>query len=246
MNTNFYSSLAALSCVYCGYRFSQLYSAGDSFNDFDFTTNFKSYLDLSYTWLVFLIISGIALLIVLLLLCFMRTRIKIAIELIEEASIAVGHMISTLFFPLVPFVLEVMLIAWFILVGAFLASSNVKEHHVNINGKESACTLENSTILKDGQKCWNESQTFSCLEAGTTAECQFYKYGPTTEATIMQVRKVACTSLINVASFLNRFTTCLDSFGAFSFWKLLTRWSLRELLRLGIGPWTRETPPNCP
>jgi choline transporter-like protein 2/4/5 len=39
------------------------------------------------------------------MLIFFRTRIKIAIELIEEASIAVGDMMSTLFFPIIPFAL---------------------------------------------------------------------------------------------------------------------------------------------
>jgi choline transporter-like protein 2/4/5 len=48
--------------------------------------------------------------IILVLLIFFRTRIKIAIELIEEASIAVGDMMSTLFFPIIPFVLVIYLL----------------------------------------------------------------------------------------------------------------------------------------
>ena len=44
----------------------------------------------------------------------------IAIELIEEAAIAVGHMMSTLFFPVVPFLMEVVFVIWFIVVAAFL------------------------------------------------------------------------------------------------------------------------------
>jgi choline transporter-like protein 2/4/5 len=57
-----------------------------------------------------LIASGILLVIILVLLIFFRTRIKIAIELIEEASIAVGDMMSTLFFPIIPFVLVIYLL----------------------------------------------------------------------------------------------------------------------------------------
>ena len=91
---------------------------------FELTTDFGSYLELSQTWMIFLIISGITLLIILLLLCFMFTRIKIAIELIEEGSIAVGHMMSTLFFPFIPFVMEVIFVAWFFTVAAFLSSWN--------------------------------------------------------------------------------------------------------------------------
>ena len=54
----------------------------------------------------------------------MFSRIKIAIELIEEASIAVGDMMSTLFFPIVPFILEVIFVGWFLTVAAFLSSWN--------------------------------------------------------------------------------------------------------------------------
>ena len=54
----------------------------------------------------------------------MFSRIKIAIELIEEASIAVGDMMSTLFFPIVPFILEVIFVGWFFTVAAFLSSWN--------------------------------------------------------------------------------------------------------------------------
>ena len=51
-------------------------------------------------------------------------RIKIAIELIEEGSIAVGDMMSTLFFPIIPFLMEVIFVAWFVTVAAFLSSWN--------------------------------------------------------------------------------------------------------------------------
>ena len=117
--------LSGLSCVYCGFKFTELGSNSKfDMGGFELTTDFGSYLELSQTWMVFLIISGITLLIILLLLCFMFTRIKIAIELIEEGSIAVGHMMSTLFFPFIPFVMEVIFVAWFFTVAAFLSSWN--------------------------------------------------------------------------------------------------------------------------
>ena len=117
--------VSGLSCVYCGFKFTELGSNSNfDMGGFELTTDFGSYLELSQTWMVFLIISGITLLIILLLLCFMFTRIKIAIELIEEGSIAVGHMMSTLFFPFIPFVMEVIFVAWFFTVAAFLSSWN--------------------------------------------------------------------------------------------------------------------------
>ena len=117
--------VSGLSCVYCGFKFTELGSNSNfDMGGFELTTDVGSYLELSQTWMVFLIISGITLLIILLLLCFMFTRIKIAIELIEEGSIAVGHMMSTLFFPFIPFVMEVIFVAWFFTVAAFLSSWN--------------------------------------------------------------------------------------------------------------------------
>ena len=126
-----------LSCVFSGYKFVELNGKADdpfNFGGFEFTADIGSYLELASTWMVFLIIGGITLLVVLLLLCFMWTRIKIAIELIEEGSIAVGDMMFTLLFPVIPFILEVIFVAWFLTVAAFLASWNEQKYHLNVNG----------------------------------------------------------------------------------------------------------------
>ena len=153
-----------LACVYSGMKFSELYSASDSFNDFEFSTDVGSYLELSYTWLVFLIVGAIGLLVVLLLLCFMQSRIKIAIELIEEASIAVSHMMSTLFFPLVPFALEVIFVAWFIAVGAKAVKHAISQEDLyarvdGIDQPEPSCEPEqlieaaNELSIEDTEIC---------------------------------------------------------------------------------------------
>ena len=95
------------------------------------------------TWMIFLVIMAIVLVIILVILIFLRKRVKIAIELIEEASIAVGHMMSTLFFPLVPFIWQFLIIVWFVLVAIFLASSGVAEYKIDLNGQEK-CKLVNT------------------------------------------------------------------------------------------------------
>lgn len=180
--------LLGLSCVYCGFQFAELYGTdeqGLDFGGFQFTTDFGSYLDLAITWMVFLVISGIALLVVLLLICFMWSRIKIAIELIEEASIAVGDMMSTLFFPIIPFLLEVVFVAWFLVVAAYLSSWNEQRFHWNIDDS-AECEITNGTKIKDGQKCTNQSLVYTC-DNGKMAHCQFERYGPTTEGSLMQI-----------------------------------------------------------
>ena len=183
---------AVLSCVYSGMKFVELYSEDKSFGDIEITTNVSSYLDQSWTWMAFLLISGTALLIVLLLLCWLRTRISIAIELIEEASIAVGDMMSTLFFPLIPFVVEVIYICWFILVATFLASSNEKQYQINISEGKEKCE-NNGTVIEDGHECnyddfgVNGTMIVKCGAEDVRATCDFYKFGPTTEATYLGI-----------------------------------------------------------
>uniref|UniRef100_A0A7N8XFE4 Choline transporter-like protein n=1 Tax=Mastacembelus armatus TaxID=205130 RepID=A0A7N8XFE4_9TELE len=70
-----------------------------------FTTNLNVYLQVQETWLAFLIIISVVEVIILLTVIFLRTRILIAIALIQESSKAIGHMMSALLYPLVTFVL---------------------------------------------------------------------------------------------------------------------------------------------
>ena len=105
-------------------------------------------------------------------------------------------MMSTLFFPLVPFLLEVIFVAWFITVGAFLASSSEKRFHYNINHvtrvRTDSCevSLDNGTdiTILDGKECFDENATWTCNNnQQDRVTCEFYKFGPTTEASYMQV-----------------------------------------------------------
>merc|ERR1712141_633436 len=100
-------------------------------------------------------------------------------------------MMSTLFFPVVPFLMEVVFVIWFIVVAAFLASSNVKQYQVNILGDYKKCTDYNGTEIKDGEKCNKDEfdMTEVTCEGGNLVDvsCDFYKYGPTTEATYLQI-----------------------------------------------------------
>ena len=93
--------------------------------------------------MVILVLLAIVLLIILIVLIFLRNRIKIAIELIEEGSIAVGHMMSTLFFLLVPFLWHLLLLGWFLLVCVYLASSGEKQYKMDLGQMEDGkdCTV---------------------------------------------------------------------------------------------------------
>ena len=193
-----------------------------------------------------MLIGGVTLLIVLLLLCFMRTRIKIAIELIEEGSIAVKDMTSTLFFPVIPFLLELIFVAWFLTVAAFLASSNEKKFHFNINSDEDKCELNNGTEIKDGRQCFNENQTLTCAD-GTGVTCEFYKFGPKVVCILKNYQRIFnffVPSRLKPLIWLS--TTFSVSFGVCFSWKPLTKWFCQVHLHHGIGLLTSAMCPNRP
>ena len=65
--------------------------------------------------------------IILLLTLFLRKRLMLAIALINESSKAVGSIFSSLFFPVLTFLLQLIVMAWFVVVAIFLASSGEQQ-----------------------------------------------------------------------------------------------------------------------
>uniref|UniRef100_A0A672JE19 Choline transporter-like protein n=1 Tax=Salarias fasciatus TaxID=181472 RepID=A0A672JE19_SALFA len=92
--------------------------------DLGLQTDFSIYLQIRQTWLAFMIILAIVEFIIILLLIFLRKRILIAIALIKEASRAVGHVMSSLFYPLLTFALLSVVIAYWAITAVFLSTSN--------------------------------------------------------------------------------------------------------------------------
>uniref|UniRef100_A0A1I7XVB2 Choline transporter-like protein n=1 Tax=Heterorhabditis bacteriophora TaxID=37862 RepID=A0A1I7XVB2_HETBA len=91
-------------------------------DDVSFPPVINLYID---TWMHFLsgiIITGL-LIIVLLILLFVYKRLLMAIALIEESSKAIGHMMSTLIFPIFPFILHLIVFAIWGNVTIWLSSS---------------------------------------------------------------------------------------------------------------------------
>lgn len=111
-----------------------------------FTQNLRAYTANKNTWLVLGIASAVVLLVVLLLLVFLRKRIVIAIALIKEASKAVALMPSALFFPLLPYLLHLLLFAFWGSVAVYLASSGRADfRYMNVTGSammEQSCSME--------------------------------------------------------------------------------------------------------
>ncbi|XP_072033068.1 choline transporter-like protein 4 [Amphiura filiformis] len=128
--------------------------------------NVDSYLRISNVWLGFFITLCVLAAIVLLLVFILFTRIRIATALIEEASQALGMMLSTLFWPIIPFTLQLAFISFWAFVAVYLASSGQTKYIV-VNAPDDS-DFENGTFCDIMQ--WNSNSNFPAL-------CEFETFG---------------------------------------------------------------------
>uniref|UniRef100_A0A668AFG9 Choline transporter-like protein n=1 Tax=Myripristis murdjan TaxID=586833 RepID=A0A668AFG9_9TELE len=141
--------------------------ANVTLQDLGFQTDFSVYLQIRQTWLAFMIILAIVEVIIILLLIFLRKRILIAIALIKEASRAIGHVMSSLFYPLFTFVLLAMVIAYWAVTAVFLSTSN-----------EPIYKVFNETDCVHSRKTCDPNFTTSHMKAECPdSECLFAFYG---------------------------------------------------------------------
>uniref|UniRef100_A0A915EMV5 Choline transporter-like protein 2 n=1 Tax=Ditylenchus dipsaci TaxID=166011 RepID=A0A915EMV5_9BILA len=135
---------------YCWYKYKLLHDAG-AVNDF----SFQPVLTIG--------LSGMFV-IVLLIFLFVRSRIKIAVALIEQASKALGHMLSTVFFPVVPFVLHIAVFAIWGSITIWLASSGEE----NCRRPRLNDPLLANNDIRNGDPC-------NCVHLGTSVDpmCRF-------------------------------------------------------------------------
>ncbi|XP_053658019.1 choline transporter-like 2 [Anopheles marshallii] len=103
------------------------------------------------TWLWILIALSIVLIVLLLVVLVLRKRIVIAIALVKEGSKAVSASYSTVFFPLVPWILQAAVIVFSLLVLLFLAS--IGDPVFKINGLNTSITCLCSNGYKEGDIC---------------------------------------------------------------------------------------------
>uniref|UniRef100_A0A8C5L126 Choline transporter-like protein n=1 Tax=Jaculus jaculus TaxID=51337 RepID=A0A8C5L126_JACJA len=112
-------AVLAYGIYHCCQQYRALRDKGASISQLGFTTNLSAYQSVQETWLAALIVLAVLEGVLLLLLIFLRQRIRIAISLLEEASRAVGQMMSTMFYPLVTFVLLVICIAYWAMTALY-------------------------------------------------------------------------------------------------------------------------------
>lgn len=157
---------------HCYWEYDNYKQQSATITDVGFTTNFNVYLQTQETWLAFLIILAIAEAIILLTLIFLRTRILIAIALIQESSKAVGHMMSSLLYPLVTFVLLLVCVAYWGATALYLATSGDPIYRVvALNDTQSDCLSLNGT-----EDCNPTTFNSSSYPRCPSASCIFIKY----------------------------------------------------------------------
>lgn len=148
-----------------------------SIKDLGFQTDLRVYLHLRQTWLAFMIILIILILILILVLIFLRKRLLIAIALIKEASRAIGHVMSSLVFPLFTFFLLCLCIAYWAITAIFLSTSNEAVFKVFAN--ETTCNYTKTTCDPETFNTTNATKVCpdaKCLFAFYGGESKYHKY----------------------------------------------------------------------
>uniref|UniRef100_A0A8C7W8X3 Choline transporter-like protein n=1 Tax=Oncorhynchus mykiss TaxID=8022 RepID=A0A8C7W8X3_ONCMY len=93
--------------------------------DIGFQTDVMVYLQLSQTWLIFLIALGTIEASILIILIFLRRRVRVAIALLREGSKAVSYIMSTLFYPIITFLLLAVCSSYFAVTSVYLTLTGV-------------------------------------------------------------------------------------------------------------------------
>jgi len=185
---------------YCGYRLYFVWISTDpethkNIFQLNWTPEIvEDFLKQRDTWLAFTIILGIIFVIIVLLFLFLRQRILIAIALIEQGSKAVGQMFSSLFFPIIPFLLQLVVVGWFLVVALYLASWGEQEYRVAFKNNVDCSSVPGCTRTVNGSTAapYQSNDTCAlqefqpCMEQCEGAMCQFVKYTKNKDYSWMQ------------------------------------------------------------
>lgn len=138
--------------------------------DLNLQSILTSYFDYSDTWLVILVLASIVFVITLLTVIFLRKRITVAIALIKEGSKAVASNMSTLIFPVFPWLVQILVIVYAVYVMTLLSSIGTPEYKVNdYRSKEDKqinkafdCRCNNEVNYTVGAVCTTEEFNRNC------------------------------------------------------------------------------------
>lgn len=226
-------TLIGFGVYYCWTQYKQLAALDNSdlnFSKDQFTTNLSSMKEKKETWMAGGIILACLLLILVLLLLAIRKRIALAVQLIKEGSKAITSMMSTLFFPIIPFILQLILFVWFVVVLLFLATSGkpvfseTTQENVTVNGTSSIKARISSTLCDAVSAINDASQTVSGQVSQytnasqpnlTISTCSFDKYQ--TDDNVLRLQVFHIFGWFWLLNFIIAFGQCVLA-GAFASW----------------------------
>ncbi|CAI5768123.1 Choline transporter-like protein [Podarcis lilfordi] len=162
---------AAYGIYHCYMEYRELDQKGATIKNIGFTTDVGAYRSVKETWLAAMIILCVVEGIMLLTLLFLRKQILIAIALIKEASRAIGYMMSSLFYPLVTFVLLVICVAYWGVTALYLATSGAPLYRIAPKNDSSPDCIGISGNESCSPMTFNASTYWPCL-----VDCIFFKY----------------------------------------------------------------------
>ncbi|XP_039999626.1 choline transporter-like protein 5-A [Xiphias gladius] len=166
--------LLAYGMWYCSMEWSQLRHRPGSdvtIAEVGLQTDLQVYLHLRQTWIVLLMSLGVTEASILVILIFLRRRVQVAIALLREASKAIGHIMSTLLFPVITFLLLTICISYWAVTAVYLASSG--EAIYKVMSPDVSCPYANSTCNPETFNRTNISRSVFCLGS----QCLFAFYG---------------------------------------------------------------------
>lgn len=138
-------------------------------------TGLDTYVNNERTWYWLTIILAVILAILVLILLALYKRISIAIAIIKEGGRAVSAIPFSLFFPIIPWLLQLILFAWFVSVLAFLVTAGEPEFQVVSNDTE------------NGQLCSQETRDLIDKVGNSNKTCNFVDFGNEDHLFRMQV-----------------------------------------------------------
>uniref|UniRef100_A0A665UPN0 Choline transporter-like protein n=1 Tax=Echeneis naucrates TaxID=173247 RepID=A0A665UPN0_ECHNA len=138
-------------------------------SDIGFHTDFSIYLKISETWLIFMISLAAIETIIVVILIFLRSRLRIAVALLKEGSKAISYIMSTLFYPIITFFLLAICIAYWAVTAVFLASSGYAVYKVT--SPDDKCMYANITC---NPKTFSQTNITKVCPG---SQCMFAFYG---------------------------------------------------------------------
>ncbi len=125
------------------------------------------------------IIAGVVLAILVLVTLVLFKRLRMAIQIICEASKAITSTVLSVFFPIIPLVLQLAFLLYYIAVAVYLAcmgNALYKLASTNSTSSNSSNTTNITTFVATSVSC-NPSLTASYLTNTSSYVCLFYRYG---------------------------------------------------------------------